>query len=269
LLTDLIPGLERACRTTTGKTRQRACAILTRTYHATAAALSKLGETDAAWVAADRAISAAERSGDRLLMAEGAFRLTLVFQADRRYEQAEHTATTAIDALQPLAAAGESAAIALQGALLLQLAIAAARQNRVEQAHTALAGARRAADTLGADRNDYNTEFGPTNVAVHEIAVAVELGNAGTALRLAAGTNTESLSPERRARVLIDIARAHMQRRNGEGAIHSLLDAARITPEQVRGHRLVQSMIHDLCRAGLGRDPRLRDLAERCGIHLR
>ncbi|MGH8897960.1 MAG: hypothetical protein ACRDZ4_13305 [Egibacteraceae bacterium] len=40
-----------------------------------------------------------------------------------------------------------------------------------------------AAERVGNDRNDFHTEFGPTNVALHAVAVAVELGNAGDALR--------------------------------------------------------------------------------------
>jgi len=32
---------------------------------------------------------------------------------------------------------------------------------------------------LGEDRNDYNTEFGPTNVQLHAVAVAADLGMPG------------------------------------------------------------------------------------------
>ena len=50
-----------------------------------------LGEfADAAWVAADRAISAAELAGDRLDVIAGHFRLAHAFIRLRRYEQAEH-----------------------------------------------------------------------------------------------------------------------------------------------------------------------------------
>ena len=65
---------------------------------------------------------------------------------------------------------------------------------------------------LGADRDDYGTEFGPTNVALHAVAVEVELGNAAEALRLANQVNAASLSSERQARFLVDVARAHAQR---------------------------------------------------------
>ncbi|HET9897469.1 MAG TPA: hypothetical protein VFQ44_21260 [Streptosporangiaceae bacterium] len=56
------------------------------------------------------------------------------------------------------------------------------------------------AERLGPGRNDYNTEFGPANAALLEIAVAVELGDAGRALRTAAALDASALSAERRAR---------------------------------------------------------------------
>jgi hypothetical protein len=44
-----------------------------------------------------------------------------------------------------------------------------------QQAWDHLAAARDAAERLGRDRNDYGLAFGPSNVAQHEVAVAVEL----------------------------------------------------------------------------------------------
>jgi transcriptional regulator with XRE-family HTH domain len=263
ILTTLIPDLEATVRVVRGSARKAAFRILASTYHAAAAALVKLSELGAAWVAADRAISAAEQAGDQLLMGEGVFRLTLVFQAGRQYDQAEQAAESGIDALGPLVEAGTVEARSLQGALRLQLAIVAARQNRADQAHEHLRQAHTIANSLGGDRNDFNTEFGPTNVTLHEVAVAVELGDAGTALRVFAGVDATRLSPERHGRVLIDVARAHLQRRHPEGAIAALVEAERVTPEQVRSHWVVRGLLQDLERAGHARDPRVRGLLDR------
>jgi len=265
LLTSLVVQLEAASRATTGAEQRAVLVILAKTYHACAAALSKLGEIGAAWVAADRAIAAADRAGDRLLRAEGAFRLTLVFQNERHYDQAEGTASTAADALQPLVEDGRLEAISLQGALYLQLAVTAARQNDITGAYAHLQHARHAADLLGADRNDYETEFGPTNVSLHEVAVAIEVGDAGTALRVAAGIDASHLSPERQGRLLLDVARANLQRRHIEGTIQALLSAERISPEQVRQHRIVRDVLRDIARAGHSADPRVVGLSQRCG----
>jgi tetratricopeptide (TPR) repeat protein len=268
LLTDLIPELEAAIRISRGAPRRSAYALLARVYHASAAALVKLGELAAAWVAADRAIAAAEQADDKLLMAEGAFRLTSVFQSARQYDQAEHAALTAVDALTPLVEGGSLPAISLRGALCLQLAVVAGRQNDADAAEAHLTAAREAAQRLGGDRNDYNTEFGPTNVALHEIAVAVELGDAGTALRRAAAVDAKRLSPERQGRLLLDVARAHLQRHNAEGAIRALADAERVTPEQTQQHWIVRNILQDLERSGHGRDPRVQGLKDRSATRI-
>src|SRR5918998_3209213 len=67
LLGTLIPELEYAVRKTTGVDRRRVCVAKAKAYHAAAGVLSKMGET------------AAEAVDDPLLMAEGAFRLAIVF----------------------------------------------------------------------------------------------------------------------------------------------------------------------------------------------
>ena len=195
------------------------------TYQACSAALAKLGEPEAAWIAADRAMAAAERAGNPMLVAAGAFRLVFVFIAARHYDQAEETARTAADALRPLADQGDPQAMSLWGGLTLQRAVIAARVNDPDTAYGQLERASQIAGRLGEGRNDYNTEFGPANVRLYEIAVAVELGDAGRALRAAAAVDTSGLSAERRARMLIDVARAHAQRRQVDEAVAALLQA--------------------------------------------
>jgi tetratricopeptide (TPR) repeat protein len=261
-LNTLIPELEYAARKTSGADRQRVCIAKAKAYHAAAGVLSKLGETAAAWVAVDRAITAAEEADDPLLMAEGAFRLAIVFQGARRFDLAERTAETAANALGRLVDAAEPEAVALRGALYLQLAVVSARVNEGEQAYDYLARAREAANWLGADRNDYNTEFGPTNVLLHEVNVAVELGDAGRALRVAAKADTSKLSPERRARLLIDVARAYSQRRQPDQIARTLREADAIAPEQVRAHPILRELLLDALRADDGSTPDLQRLAQ-------
>ncbi len=270
LLVELLPRLESAARAATDPAvREQAYALLAGGYQATAAVLVQLGEIETAWVAADRAIAAAERADDPVLMAAGAFRLTLVFQSDRRHDQAELTARTAVDAIAPLVGTGAPEVLSVAGALRLQLAVTAARANDSERAYAELALARELAETLGVDRNDYQLEFGPTNVRLHEIGVAVDIGDAGTALRLAAGVDHRTMSPERRSRMLIDVARAHLQRRNATGVVRALSEAENTAPEHVRAHRLVKNILYDLVRSEHRADPTVRRLARRCGIYVR
>lgn len=265
LLGTLIPELEYGVRKTTGLDRRRICVAKAKAYHAAAGVLSKLGETGAAWVAVDRSIAAAEEAEDPLLMAAGAFRLAIVFLNSRRPELAIQTARTAVNALGRLVEAGEPEAVAMRGALFLQLAVAAARNNDAEVAYENLGRARDAANFLGVDRNDYNTEFGPTNVLLHEVNVAVELGDAGHALRVAGKADVSGLSKERQARLLIDVARAHAQRRNAAGLYDALRCAYDVAPEQVGTHPTVRELLSDALRSDYGNTPDLRELVETMG----
>jgi tetratricopeptide (TPR) repeat protein len=262
-LRGLVPGLEMAARILPEPQRAEAFELMAATYQACSAALAKLGDPEAAWIAADRAMAAAERADNPMLVAAGAFRLVLVFLAARHYDQAEETARTAADALQPRVNEGDPQAMSLYGALTLQRSVIASRLNDPDAAYGHLERARDMAGRTGEGRNDYNTEFGPANVALHEIAVAVELGDAGRALRTAASVDNTSLSAERRARMLIDVARAHAQRRQVEEAMAALSHAEDITPEQVRAHDLARQLVSDLLTMQDPPSSELRALAER------
>lgn len=266
LLRGLVPDLETAARTVPEAQRAEVFELMAAAYQACSAALAKLGEPEAAWIAADRAMAAAEQAGNPMLVAAGAFRLVLVFLAARHYDQAEETARTAADALQPRADEGDPQALSLWGALTLQRAVIASRRNDPDTAYDHLERASQIAARLGEGRNDYNTEFGPANVALHEIAVAIELGDAGRALRVAAAADTSGLSPERRARMLIDVARARAQRRQVAEAVAALRQAEQITPEQVREHELARQIVTDLLTMQDRPSGELRDLAERLGL---
>jgi hypothetical protein len=263
LLGALVPDLETAARTVPESRRAEAFGLLATTYQACSAALAKVGEPDAAWIAADRAMAAAERGGNPLLVAAGAFRLVFVFIAARHYDQAEETARTAAAALWPLADEADPQAMSLWGGLTLQRAVIAARTNDADTAYGELERAGHVADRLGDGHNEFNTEFGPVNVRLYEIAVAVELGDAGRALRAAATVDTSGLSAERQGRMLVDVARAHAQRRQIGEAFAKLVQAEAITPEQIRGNDLARQLVSDLLTMQDPPSSELRDLAER------
>ena len=263
LLRGLVPDLETAARAVAEDQRAEVYELMAGTYQACSAALAKLGEPEAAWIAADRAMAAAERAGNPLLVAAGAFRLVFVFIAARHYDQAEETARTAAEALWPMADQGNPQAVSLWGGLTLQRAVVAARINDPDTAYDQLERARHIAGQLGEGRNEFNTEFGPANVGLQEVAIAVDLGDAGRALRAAAAVDTSGLSAERRARLLIETARARAQRRQASEAVATLLRAEQITPELVRGHPLVRQLVSDLLTMQDPPAAELRDLARR------
>ena len=158
---------------------------------------------------------------------------------------------------------GNPQAKSLWGALTLQRAVIAAQVNDAETAYRQLEQAARVAGELGEGRNDYDSEFGLANVGLYEIAIAVELGDAGRALRVAATVDTTGLSAERRARMLIDVARAHAQRRQITEAVTALREAEDITPEQVRSHELARQLVAGLLTMQDPPSGELRGLAGR------
>ncbi|MEV6575511.1 helix-turn-helix transcriptional regulator [Streptomyces sp. NPDC051577] len=261
----LVPELERACRVAPVEYRPRLHDLLARTYQALAAAFVRQHEADAAWVAADRAIREAELSGDPLSVFAGVYRLCHAFVRLKHLDQAERAASTAVSALEH-AGAGEPTPpyLSVLGSLHLVLALVHARSGARSAARRQIDTARSVGRRLGEDRNDFNLEFGPTNVEIQAVSTAVDLGDAGEALDLARGLRTDGLSAERRARLLMDTGRAHAQRRQYADALDCLLRAEELAPEMIRTHVAARTVISDLVLgAGRTASDELRALARR------
>ncbi|MEU2462523.1 helix-turn-helix transcriptional regulator [Streptomyces sp. NPDC012473] len=260
---DLLPELERAVRTAATDDQPGLYLQISRAYQALSAAFVRQDEADAAWVAADRAIFAAERSGDPLHVCASVFRMVQAFVRLRSLGQAEHAAQTAIDALRDHGGSAPEALSAL-GSLHLALALVRARSGARSAAKEELSHARLIAAQLGEDRNDFDLEFGPVNVEIQAVSTAVELGDAGEALDIGSAIDAARLSPERQARLLMDLGRAHVQRRHGGEALNCLLHAEAIAPELIRTHQAARSAIRELVLiAGDHATRDLLDLAER------
>ncbi|WP_331719975.1 helix-turn-helix transcriptional regulator [Streptomyces sp. NBC_00147] len=265
-LTDLLPDLEQSVRTVEESSRERAYLLLARTYQALAAAFVRQDEADAAWIAADRAIWAAERSGDPLHVCAGVFRMTQAFVRLRRLDQAEHAAQTSIRALEELDQRDElqAAGMSVLGSLYLAVAMVHARSQQRASARADIAKARSLAARLGEDRNDFNLEFGKTNVEVQAVSTAIELGDAGEAVDVGRAIQAQHLSLERQGRLLMDMGRAHAQRRHTGEALSCLLRAEELAPETVRAHVAARAAIRELVLiAGDKASPELIALAER------
>jgi hypothetical protein len=66
--------------------------------------------------------------------------------------------------------------------------------------------------------------------------------------------------------MLIDVARAHTQRRQANEAVAALLQAEAITPEQIRGHAMVRQLVSDLITMQDPPGAELRDLSQRLTV---
>jgi transcriptional regulator with XRE-family HTH domain len=242
--------------------------VLAEAYQITASTARKLGEFDLAWVAADRGMPIAEETGNRLLIATGAFRVANALLAMGRVSAAYDLNASLADRFEP--APKNPADLSVYGTLLLQAAIAGARKGDNRSARDLIREAHTVAERVGPDRNDYHTAFGPVNVGIHRVSALVELGEGGTAVEAAGIVPKQELARvprERRANHLVDVARGYSQWGKRDQALITLLDAEELAPAEVRCRPMARAAITDLVQRSRGTpDTLLRQLAARTGV---
>lgn len=148
-----------------------------RIHHLAASALAKVGESELAWMSAERAMSAAEQSGDPLSLASAARAGTHALLSVGRFDDAVQLGQTAADWLAGQIRSNDPAALSIVGMLYLRTASAAARRQDRAGTSELLSAATGAARRLGRDANYWHTSFGPTNVALYRLSTGLDLGD--------------------------------------------------------------------------------------------
>ncbi len=239
-------------------------------YDTTAALLSRVGERALAWVAADRAISAAEQSGQPLLIALGAYRMAYLLTSRKHPEDALGLAITAATAIAQLNPAPLPDQLSIYGALHLAAANAAAAQHDAALSASLLSTAGRVAGGLGHDANYLGTAFGPVNVAIHKMSTSARLGDWTAVLKIGESLDAATMPAGligRRTQVKLDLARAYAMRRQDAAAVNTLLSAEQLSPQLVRFHNHTHDVINCLLRREhRASTPQLRPLAHRAGL---
>ena len=246
------------------------CAVRALVYDATAALLSRVGEHALAWTAADRALAAAENSGEPLLTAAGAWRLSYVLTGRERPRQGLELAMTAAHAVERTMRSASAAQLSIYGALHLAAATAAAAAHDHAASRALLHQAQITAEWFGKDANLMGTAFGPVNVAIHRMSVALRFGDAHTAVEVGETLGGASLPPGligRRAQLCLDLARGYTIRRQDAAAVNMLLAAERTSPQLVRFDQVTSDVLTSLLRREhRPSTPQLRPLARRAGV---
>lgn len=250
-------------------------ALHSRVLQLTTSFLHKYGQATAvqAAVVADRALAAAERAGDPVAIGAASRR---VAKSLANQDQAAAAVDFAIGSARrlhgELTAAGPLGLSTL-GMLYLNAAISASSlertTGRVRDAIEHVDQAAEVADQQGGDLNADWTNFGPTNVGLHRVDVLARFEDGWSALEAAEAmddTNVQSLKHERRAGHLITMARAQLLTRKKEAAAESLVEAARLAPEEFRGRPSTVSLVKDVVGATATPSGELRALAARCGL---
>jgi transcriptional regulator with XRE-family HTH domain len=270
MLPALIRGVETAARTCASRDAVAVSRVRSQVYQTTAMILNRVGETELAWTAADRAMAAAEHAEAGLMAALSAYRLAHVFTRWKRTTQARDLTTGATGALHGGGRNEDPERLSVTGSLHLADALAAAAEFDRAAADRALTQAQQIADRLGEDRNDHWTAFGPSNVRIHRISAAAAFGDADTAMQAGETLDIQDLPSGlagRRSQVSLDLGRAYAQQRHDAAAVNMLLEAERTAPQLVR----YDAATHDLLALLMRREhsastPQLRPLAHRAGV---
>ncbi|TDB86480.1 XRE family transcriptional regulator [Actinomadura sp. KC216] len=236
-----------------GPRRRPAASLLAAAYRSADAVAYKYGYYDLSARLIELMRRSADIAEDPALIATAAYvRTEVFFAAGRNLAPGLRALETALDDLPELDTPDLRAAA---GALHMRAAVVAARlteDSAVVDQH--LKQARRLAK--GVREGVYNgTAFGPASLHVHEVSVAVELGDATRAVELARDARggrrkvrLDALPPERRSHYAIDLARAQLWLGMRDEAFASLQTARQIAPQHVREHPFVRDALVTLLR---------------------
>ncbi|WP_037579993.1 helix-turn-helix domain-containing protein [Phaeacidiphilus oryzae] len=268
-----LPGLLQSAqeledRASRSATERRDCwAVSARTHHLAATTLAKVGESDISWLAAERAMRAADESGDPLVLASAARSGTHALLANGRYDAAMELGDTTAAWLTQRVEDSDPEALSLLGMIHLRAAIAAARQQDRGTTTSLLNRAEELADRLGSDENYWQTGFGPTNVILHRISAELDLDNISYVVAHGE-VDVDHMPPERGVSHRIDYARALSLAGRNDDAFGELRKAERTSPQLVRNNPRVRETLRDLVKnapvTGGARSSELFTMAQRC-----
>ena len=181
--------------------------LIAELYTLTTDLMIKTGDDRLAWTAADRAVQAADASGDLLTQATTRRSWGIVLRRSGRADTARQLVVGTAAALQPELRRGP-AYLSVYGSLLQTAAYTAAVDGDRETARTLISEAADAAERIGS----HSTTFNTTAVGLYQISIARVLGDSGAAIEHARRIDPAAIPVvERRARYYSDIARSFHQ----------------------------------------------------------
>lgn len=253
--------------------RPKAASLISQIYQIASTVLRKLGEPQLAWLAADRAISAAQRCDDPLLIGTATTRVANALRSLGRFQaaldiniQVAHGMMADIGQLKQ----ADPAVLSVYGTLLLQGAMAASLAGEATTTKDLLRSASNAAERVGEGHNHYWTSFSPTNVQLHRVAAAVELGEGRLACQIhktISPQRFQQLVPERRGHHYLDLARGCAQSGDLDRAGNAIVMADRSAAHEIRCRPLAHDIVSDLMRRSSGSvGPQVHRLARNMGI---
>ena len=266
-LPELLRNLDDAASGVDGDDVAQIHALRAEAYHVAASLLLKCEERGLSYLAADRSMRAAEDSENPAVVGASARAFTRALMRERHYKAATELATNTAERVDSAMDEPTPESLSVYGSLLLSGAVSAAKREDRGQALSLLDEAGHAGEQLGGDFNYQWTAFGPTNVLLHRVSAAVELGDAGSAIDYARQVQLDNIEVmERRVTLFIDAARAYQQWGKTEHAYHALRSAEEMASEELTARPVVHQLINDIrIRASGHLYGNVSDLAERVG----
>lgn len=230
----------------------------------------RLGKTDLALSALERAAAAADESDDELLspMVHGS--VAWAYQRQNRLDDAEVLAVTAADGVERTRL-DSAARVRVWGGLLMSAATSAARMGKYHHARDVMMTAEEGAARLATlpppvDDGRMLSVFSPASVRIERVRLAVQHDRPDEALKLAKGIQLSGdIPPSWRTWLLLDLARAYTDLGRPDQAVQTMEKLRRTAPAWMRQNTLAVAIVTDLS-AGPRHPPGLRQLAEFLGV---
>jgi len=251
VLPRLVTDARTAARTAEGADRRTVNAVLADVYALVQHEVVWASETELTWIAADRAMTAAQEADTPVALAGGAWTLAIVQRSGGDTDAAMTLAVEAAGLLEPRLEDGDDELRAMYGALHLHAATTAARAGHEGDAwrHWDIASA--TADQLPGGYFHPWTMFGSANVKLHAVSISADLSQSAEARNQAERIDPDEIpSRERRGRLGVEIARAYHQRHDYPGALHWLEEAYRTAEDSVRYSPSARQIAADVAENG-------------------
>jgi transcriptional regulator with XRE-family HTH domain len=261
LLPPLITELTHVALSAQGREQERAFWELARTYRAANSLAHKLGYQHLSSTALERVQWAADRSGDLLMQVTAGYLKAGAMLRVGAYGPGRRLLAQLMRQVEGSVPEGcwNEQQLAVQGALLLKLAMIEARDGDEASVADLLDEARDTSGAMGGgDSLAYETSFGPTNIRIHEVAALLDIGDTGQAVARAREWGHEQgrelwtppagVVAERASHHFIDFAAAQLAEGDRAGAFTSLQEARRIAPQHTRFRPQARETVATLIR---------------------
>ncbi|WP_236008850.1 hypothetical protein [Actinomadura physcomitrii] len=261
-LTTTVPGLLSEARMASREHGPAAARPLAQAYQLAACLLVHLGKDDLATMAAERAVTASTTGDDRLLWATMNGTWSWCVHHQGRLDVAERHALTVAEQIEPDFARAPLPHLTVWGGLVLTGLASAAAAERVDEVTEYIGLARVGIGRFDdGDRHDYESNYGPSQVAMQATHAYTMLRRPDRALKAAKGVDRSDLHSISYGRHLLDVASSHVDARHYSTAETTLAEAESVSTEWFRHQGPARALVGELVHESRRLTPGLRRLA--------